>query len=178
MQELRNLRAGEGPVWWMYLIAFVFLPAVCEELAFRGFILSGLRRRFPVWTAILISSLLFAFYHLNAFQALPTFILGVVLGVLAVRSGSIFPGMLFHLLYNGMLIGVPLLARFGYTDDSVPLQMVFRPAVTMLFTLLACALLAVRSVIVYRREPLEDPRPPIESFLRTLADQRDGKAKE
>jgi sodium transport system permease protein len=159
VQELRNLRTGEGPVWWMYLLAFVFLPAVCEELAFRGWILSGLRRRFPVWTAILISSLLFAFYHLNAFQALPTFILGVVLGMLAVRSGSVFPGMLFHLLYNGMLIGVPLLARFGYTGDSVPLQVVFHPAVTALFTLLAGVLLAALgyrlSARAVRHEPAE-----------------------
>jgi sodium transport system permease protein len=145
VQELRNLRDGEGMAWWMYLVVFVLLPAVCEELAFRGFILSGLRRRFPVWTAILISSLLFAVYHLNAFQALPTFILGVVLGVLTVRSGSIFPGMLFHLLYNGMLIGVPLLAHFGYTDESVPLQAVFHPAVTMFLAVLACALLAALS---------------------------------
>jgi hypothetical protein len=50
--------------------------------------------------------------------------------------------MLFHLLYNGMLIGVPLLARFGYTDESVPLQAVFHPAVTMLFALLACVVVA------------------------------------
>jgi sodium transport system permease protein len=142
VQELRTLREGEGTFWWMYLLAFVLLPAVCEELAFRGFILGGLRRRFPAWTAIFISSFLFALYHLNVFQALPTFILGVVLGMLAVRCGSILPGMLFHLLYNGMLIGVPLLARFGYTDESVPLQAVFHPAITMLFAVLACAVLA------------------------------------
>lgn len=142
VHELRTLRDGEGACWWMYLLVFVFLPAVCEELAFRGFILTGLRRRFPAWTAILISSFLFALYHMNVFQALPTFILGVVLGMLAVRSGSVFPGMLFHLLYNGMLIGVPLLARFGYTDDSVPLQAFFDPAVASLFALLACTLLA------------------------------------
>jgi sodium transport system permease protein len=142
VQELRTLRDGEGAFWWMYLVVYVFLPALCEELAFRGFILSGLRRRFPVWTAILISSFLFALSHMNVFQALPTFILGVVLSVLTVYSGSVFPGMLFHLLYNGMLIGVPLLARFGYTDESIPLQAVFHPAVTALFALLACALLA------------------------------------
>jgi sodium transport system permease protein len=142
VQELRTLRDGQGAFWWMYLIVYVLLPAVCEELAFRGFILAGLRRRFPVWTAIFISSFLFALYHMNVFQALPTFILGVVLGVLAVRSGSIFPGMLFHLLYNGMLLGVPLLARFGYTDESLPLHAVFHPAISAVFALLACVLLA------------------------------------
>src|SRR5207244_2305490 len=107
-------RSGEGTDWWMYLLVYVFLPSVCEELAFRGFILTGLRRHFRTWTAILISSFLFALYHLNVFQALPTFFLGVVLGMLAVYSGSVLPGMLFHLLHNGMLIGVPLLTRLGY----------------------------------------------------------------
>ena len=74
---------------------------------------------------------------MNVFQALPTFTLGVVLGMLAVRSGSVFPGMLFHLLYNGMLIGVPLLGGFGYTDESLPLQAFFHPASTALLALLA-----------------------------------------
>ena len=50
--------------------------------------------------------------------------------------------MLFHLLYNGMLIGVPLLAGFGYTDETLYLQEIFHPAVTVVFALLACLLLA------------------------------------
>jgi sodium transport system permease protein len=141
VQELRTLQGGEGSLWWMYVVVYVLLPAIAEELAFRGFILTGLRHRFPVWTAILISSFLFALYHMNVFQALPTFILGVVLGMLAVQSGSVYPAMLFHFLYNGMLLGVPLLARFGYTDESVPLQAVFHPAVSALFAVLACVLL-------------------------------------
>jgi len=141
VQELHTLRDGQGTSWWMYLMVYVLLPAIFEELAFRGFMLAGLRRRFPVWTAIFISSFLFALYHMNVFQALPTFILGIVLGMLRVRSGSVFPGMLFHLLYNGMLVGVPLLAGFGYTDETLYLQQIFHPAVTVAFTLLACALL-------------------------------------
>jgi sodium transport system permease protein len=155
VQELRTVRNGEGTFWWMYLLVYVLLPGVCEELAFRGFILAGLRRRFPVWTAIFISSFLFALYHMNVFQSLPTFILGVVLGMLAVRSRSIFPGMLFHFLYNGMLMGVPLLERFGYADD-VPLQGAFHPAVTVLFALLACVLLAALGC----RLSTEESSPP------------------
>jgi sodium transport system permease protein len=140
VQELRTLRDGPGVGWWMYLVVYAFLPAVCEELAFRGFILCGLRRRFPVWTAILISSFLFALYHMNVFQALPTFALGVVLGMLAVRCGTVFPGMLFHLLYNGMLISVPLLEHFGYPEEILP-QQLFQPSLTVGFAFLACILL-------------------------------------
>ncbi|HLJ91809.1 MAG TPA: ABC transporter permease subunit/CPBP intramembrane protease [Gemmataceae bacterium] len=157
VQELRTLRDGQGALWWMYLLVYVLLPAVCEELAFRGFILSGLRRHYSVWTAIVISSFLFALYHRNVFQAVPTFTLGVVLGILAVRSGSVIPGMLFHLVYNGMLIGVPLLGRFGYTDESLALQTFFHPAMAAAFALLACTVLMALGQRLSRCDSVRDP---------------------
>jgi sodium transport system permease protein len=142
VKELGTLGAeAETAAWWQPLLVFGLLPAVLEELAFRGFILSGLRRRLPLWSAILLSSFLFALYHMNVFQVLPAFILGIVLGLLAAWSGSVLPGMLFHLLYNGVLLGVALLPRFGYSDENVPLQVLFHPAVTAIFTLLALGFL-------------------------------------
>src|SRR5581483_3136347 len=101
----------EGSVWQgarvaaLYMLVFAVLPAVCEELAFRGFILTGLRRRFRPETAVVISSFLFAVSHLNVFQLVPTFVLGLLLGVLALRAGSVWPGMAYHLVHNGLLIG-------------------------------------------------------------------------
>jgi membrane protease YdiL (CAAX protease family) len=100
---------GLGPalrVAAVYVLVFAVLPAVCEELAFRGFILTGLRRRFRTGTAVVISSFLFALSHMNVFQFLPSFVLGLVLGVLAVRAGSVLPGMAYHLVHNGLLIGL------------------------------------------------------------------------
>ncbi len=96
------------------------LPAVCEELAFRGFILSGLARRIGPDKAILVSSLLFAFAHMNAFRFLPTFVLGVVLGLLATRSGSLLPGMAFHLLHNGVLVLVGYYALQARNGQPLP----------------------------------------------------------
>ena len=52
------------------------LPALCEELAFRGFILTGLRRRFRPWTAVFLSSFLFALFQMNVFQFADHFVLG------------------------------------------------------------------------------------------------------
>ena len=100
-------------------------------------------------SAILVSSCLFALYHMNVFQVLPAFLLGIVLALLTVWSGSILPGMLFHCLYNGMLIGVALLPRLGYTDERVFLQGIFNPSLTAAFTLLALAFLLslARSVL-------------------------------
>lgn len=88
-----------------YLLAFALLPAICEEIAFRGYILSGLLRRFRPRTSILLSGFLFALFHMNVFQFLPAFVLGVVLGLLTVRSKSLLPAMLFHFLHNSVLLG-------------------------------------------------------------------------
>ena len=73
-------RSGIGP--WQALLVFAWLPAVCEELTFRGFILTGLQRRFRPRTAVLLSSFLFSLLQMNVFQFVPTFLLGVVLGYL------------------------------------------------------------------------------------------------
>src|SRR5262249_58610644 len=76
-------------------------------VAFRGFILSGLRRRYRPWPAILLSSFLYAVYHMNVYQLLPAFCLGVVLGVLATRTGSVLPGMAFQVMYHVLLLILP-----------------------------------------------------------------------
>jgi sodium transport system permease protein len=99
VRELRELRELRDP-----LLVFGILAAICEELAFRGFILTGLLRRLRPRNAILLSSFLFALFHMNVFQFLPSFFLGVVLGLLTVRSKSVLPAMFFHALHNGLLI--------------------------------------------------------------------------
>ncbi len=112
-EYLRSLHAEgppEGPRWWQALVVFAILPAVCEELTFRGFILTGLQRRFRPRTAVLLSSFLFSLIHMNVFQFVPTFLVGVVLAYLTTRCGSILPAMLFHILYNALLLLPPMLA--------------------------------------------------------------------
>jgi sodium transport system permease protein len=126
-QEGQTMAEQLRAPWWIALIVFSFLPALCEELAFRGFILSGLRTRFKSWNAILISCLLYALFHLNAFQILPTFLLGLVLSMLTVWSGSILPGLAFHLVYNGLLVIVAQWTEAGYADERRPLEFLFHP---------------------------------------------------
>jgi sodium transport system permease protein len=108
VQSLRGLMEGDSPArefWLPYLLAFAVLPAVCEELVFRGFLLNGLMKSHRPRTAILLSSFLFALFHMNVFQFLPAFFLGVVLGLVTVRSKSVVPAIFFHLLHNGVLLG-------------------------------------------------------------------------
>jgi sodium transport system permease protein len=91
------------------LLFFAVIPAVCEEFAFRGFILTGLERGHSTRTAILMSALLFGILHvlLSLFQQLfNATLLGIVLGLLAVRSRSIVPGIVFHLIHNGLAVAM------------------------------------------------------------------------
>lgn len=89
------------------LLLFAVIPAVCEEFAFRGFILSGLERGHPARAAIVMSALLFGFMHvlISLFQQLfNAALLGLVLGLLAVRSRSILPGIVFHMIQNALAV--------------------------------------------------------------------------
>jgi len=84
------------------LAVFALLPAICEELAFRGFILSGFSRNGRTGVAIVFSALLFGVMHMIPQQVFNAFLLGMVLGLIALRSGSILPGVLFHFVNNAM----------------------------------------------------------------------------
>lgn len=141
MQSLRALIEGQTlrpDELLSYFVAFALLPAVCEELAFRGFLLTGLQKRFRPRTAILVCSFLFALFHMNVFQFLPAFFLGVVLGLLTVRSKSVLPAMFFHLLYNAALL------------LSVPIKNYLEPAQLLVWAPYVCgASLAVALAILW-----------------------------
>jgi sodium transport system permease protein len=120
VQELRGLGilAREQPSLPAYLVVFGVLAAICEEVAFRGYILSGLLRRFRPRNAILLDSFLFALFHMNVFQFLPAFFLGVVLGLLTVRSQILIPAMIFHFVHNSMLVASMYLTWAAGRVDS------------------------------------------------------------
>jgi membrane protease YdiL (CAAX protease family) len=86
------------------LLAIAVVPAVCEELLFRGAVQRAFTTRlFPI-AAIVLTALLFAGYHMSLIQLMPTFTLGLLLGVLAHRADSVVPAMLAHFLNNTMAI--------------------------------------------------------------------------
>jgi hypothetical protein len=73
---------------------------VFEEIIFRGFLLPSLTRYFPVWIAIVLSSLLFSIAHLSLSEVLPLTALGLVLGIVYTRSRNILASMIVHSLWN------------------------------------------------------------------------------
>lgn len=99
------------PLVWKW-ITLAITPAICEELFFRGFLLSAARSRLRPWLAVLATGVLFGVFHVLVRESLllerllPTAILGVILGWVCWRTGSIWPGILLHVLHNGLLLAL------------------------------------------------------------------------
>ena len=100
--ELSKLMV-DAPMWQVVAL-MALTPAICEELAFRGFILSGLRHLGHKGMAILVCSLFFGIVHGMLQQSINACILGMVLGSLAVQTGSLLPCVLFHATHNALQI--------------------------------------------------------------------------
>jgi sodium transport system permease protein len=114
---------AQAPGLGTSLVVFALIPAICEEFAFRGFILSGLEHQHRTRSAILLSALMFGFLHvlLSLFQQLfNATLLGVVLGLLAVRSRSIVPGIVFHFLNNALAIALSYVVHAPWSGRIVP----------------------------------------------------------
>ena len=94
-------------------------PAICEELTFRGVFLGLLRRSGGARMAVVVSAVYFALLHLSVFRFLPTFLLGLIMGTIVLTTGSIFPSMIFHLVYNGTIIlGPELVSKPPFAWDG------------------------------------------------------------
>ncbi len=93
------------------LFVFAITPAVCEEFLFRGFVLSSLNRLSGMW-AVILSSILFGLMHvltsnvLAVERFLPSTFMGLILGYIALRTRSLWPGIVVHALHNGFLLSV------------------------------------------------------------------------
>jgi sodium transport system permease protein len=98
---------------WVKLLALAVVPAVCEELFFRGWLFAACRTVCSPWVTIALTSVLFGLFHVLVRDALlferflPTALMGIALGCVAWKSGSVRPGMLLHVLHNGWLLSLP-----------------------------------------------------------------------
>jgi sodium transport system permease protein len=93
-----------GRPLWLVVVVFAVLPAICEELLFRGAMQGLLRKRLSPKLLIPSVGIAFGLFHLSTFRFLPTATMGIVLSSLTVLSGSIFPSMIVHGLHNSLLI--------------------------------------------------------------------------
>ncbi len=94
---------------WLIIATLAVTPGIVEELFFRGYLFSALRNHLSASKTILISALLFGIFHVLTGKSLllerflPTTMLGLVLGWIAWRTASVWPGIVLHVTHNGFL---------------------------------------------------------------------------
>ena len=108
-----------GPVWITLISVSVFAP-LFEEWLCRGLVLRGLLQKTHPASAIMVSAAFFAILHMNPWQALPAFLLGILFGYVYYRTGSLKLTMLMHCVNNTMAVvfsKIPALAEADSFKD-------------------------------------------------------------
>ena len=132
------------------------LIALSEEWMFRGILFRALSGRFRLWPAILLSSALFGAFHvLNAFtfgdlrlalaQSVAAMMTGLLLVALMLRTGSIWPSVVYHMVWNfGVLLVSYETLQLQPFDTAPPLSAYLMPVLVVLPNLLFALLLLRR----------------------------------
>ncbi len=100
------LEAGWSPLAAYALVAVV--PGIFEELAFRGYVMARLDRLFTPSETLLVQAALFSVLHFAIVSFVSHFVIGLVLGLLRRRTGSLYPGMLVHFSWNALVLSTEL----------------------------------------------------------------------
>ncbi len=132
------------------LLVFAVLPGICEELLFRGFLMSGLRRKLSTSGLVLIVGLVFGLYHMSSEKLPLVTLMGILLTLICLRTGSIFPAMFVHMVNNGLALASarcePVQRFFGMSADATAgIQFSPRTGLFLAVFLLGLVLLARRS---------------------------------
>ena len=134
-------------------LCFSLTPAFCEEWFFRGMLLRALSREWKAWTAILTTAMLFGVFHILSNSAisldrfLPTMLIGILLGYLAWKSNSIWPGVILHSIHNAVVVFLgyyqPQLSKYSWFPAEAE-------KIPPLWGLVGCVVAAVGLAIVIK----------------------------
>jgi len=100
-----------------FLIITVLITPFAEEIFFRGFLFRWMAHRRPIWIAAIVSSLMFGASHIVPPQAIAAALLSLIIIYLFVKSGSIWPAIVCHIVNNALSIGGNLLASANKLPD-------------------------------------------------------------
>lgn len=123
----------------LYLLLIAVLPGVCEEFLFRGTLMPLLEKH-GVLTALFFSSFLFGIFHLSAVRLPGTFILGFVIGLAVLKTGSLLAGMFMHALNNAVALTLMFFAADAPQPAEVEAVEAAGPAFYVLVPVAAVAL--------------------------------------
>lgn len=136
------------------LLVVAFVPAIVEELLFRGVIQRTFERVATPFRAAIITGVIFGLFHFNPFALLPLIGLGCYFGFLRMRSNSIILAMTAHFLNNALAV---IAIYFGMDEEKmVTIGDVVQPTTPAVFLqLILFSMLFVLSLLAYLRATTE-----------------------
>ena len=132
---------------WMAVVIAAASAAICEETGFRGYMQQPIEQRHGAVTAIAVSSVLFAVFHLSKSWAIPAMVplvlgAGVLLGLIAWASNSLIPGIIAHTTMDIGMFGYWWTGMAGtFSAKTIAVTGVDAPFLT------ACAVMSVGIVV-------------------------------
>ena len=127
------------------LISIGFIGPIGEEFLFRGVVLRSLLEWKPIrtvpWVAVLLSAAFFSLVHMNPAQMPGTFMVGLLFGWIAYRTGSLLPGIVGH-VFNNSLPCIALMLSTEESADETIAEMFHSPvleALTVAASIFICA---------------------------------------
>jgi len=91
-------------LFFLSIFLIVVLPSFCEEFAMRGIFLNSMRTVFMNISVVVILGLSFGLFHQNIRQFTPTFVAGVIMAILVIKTGSVWPAVIVHAVNNGIAV--------------------------------------------------------------------------
>jgi membrane protease YdiL (CAAX protease family) len=89
---------------WAVLAEVALVPALIEEIAFRGLIQGGLGRVMKTRDALIVQAAMFSVLHFSPVCFVSHFVIGLILGALRQQTRSLYPGMLVHAAWNAWVV--------------------------------------------------------------------------
>jgi membrane protease YdiL (CAAX protease family) len=114
MGVIKDYLQGKGHLW-LVLLNIAVVPAFCEELLFRGYALRSFQKSWGVVAAIIVTGVIFGFFHLEPSNFFPLAGIGILLAYVTWITQSIYPAMVAHFVNNGTSI---LIAKY-YPDTAM-----------------------------------------------------------
>ena len=112
-------------------IRWIFIP-IAEEVLFRGLVLRQFLKQFTPIKAILLSSLIFSFYHLTLVDFAGHFVVGIILGLFYYKTNSIMVTSILHILLTNYILKME---NFDLTQSNL-IAFIFIFVISILFVIL------------------------------------------
>ncbi len=111
--------------YWAAVVALVVMAPLTEELFFRGLLLQGFLRRYPLRKAMIASAAFFALAHLTPNQLIPAFLAGLFFAWMVARTRNLWLSIATHAVFNGLAALAVKLSGPG--AESLPARPAFQP---------------------------------------------------